>query len=341
MRKVMHRRAAISLLYLLASAYVQAATLKGVILANELGGAPVPNVQITTVAGANPTASLNDGTFSLQFPGKQPGELVQLVVRKPGYVVVNDIQLRLPLPKDPEAEPLVIFLCKEGDREEMARRFYRLKSVEAVEQFYQKRLKELEEKNQATVAALEELHRDRDQAKAAAEKTAEELARSKPVPTSEIYQQAMSLFLSGKPEEALKILNLEALRHSAEVARQHRAEAEKEAKKAEKEVKEAIQNYLLRAQLLVTLFRFDEAEKTYQEAIELQPDNLQVQFSFAYFNQKLNRFSEALVAYGRVLELARQSGHRSRVAMTLNNLGILYRDLNRMEEALRSYEEAL
>ena len=46
------------------------------ILANEVGGSPVPNVQITTVAGANPTVSNSDGTFTLVFSGKLPGEMV-------------------------------------------------------------------------------------------------------------------------------------------------------------------------------------------------------------------------------------------------------------------------
>src|SRR4051794_2879510 len=128
------------ILLLLAASPVHGAMLKGLILANEVSGPPLPNVQITPVAGANPTVSLSDGTFALQFPDKQPGELVQLVVQKPGYVVVNDIQLRLPLPRDEEAEPLVLLLCKGSDREELARRFYRLKSVAAIDQTYERRL---------------------------------------------------------------------------------------------------------------------------------------------------------------------------------------------------------
>src|SRR3954464_3572219 len=98
----MRRQIAILLCLLAAASRAQGAMLRGLILANEVSGPPLPNVQITPVAGANPTVSLSDGTFALQFPDKQPGEMVQLVVHKPGYVVVNDIQLRLPLPKDAE-----------------------------------------------------------------------------------------------------------------------------------------------------------------------------------------------------------------------------------------------
>ena len=104
-----------------------ASSLRGVILANELGGPPMANVEVSAVAG-NPNNTGADGKFSFTFPNRIPGDTVRLMVRKEGYVVVNDIQLELTLPADPEERPAIILLCKEGDREEMARRFYRLKS---------------------------------------------------------------------------------------------------------------------------------------------------------------------------------------------------------------------
>jgi hypothetical protein len=61
---------------------------------------------------------------------------VRLVVNKEGYVVVNDVQLEIVLPADADATPLTVILAKEGDREEMARRFYRLKSFDGIEESY-------------------------------------------------------------------------------------------------------------------------------------------------------------------------------------------------------------
>src|ERR1700686_3729291 len=77
------------------SARLDAATVKGVILANEVGGPPVANVQVSAVGGANAVASLSDGTFVLEFPDKQPGETVQLLVQKPGMGGVNDFHVGL------------------------------------------------------------------------------------------------------------------------------------------------------------------------------------------------------------------------------------------------------
>ncbi|HEX3531483.1 MAG TPA: tetratricopeptide repeat protein, partial [Thermoanaerobaculia bacterium] len=374
---------------LLSGLHAQAATLKGVILANEVGGSTVPNVQITAIAGASPTVSNSDGTFTLVFSGKQPGEIVRLVVRKQGFVVVNDIQLRLPLPKDADAEPLIVLLCKAGEKEELARRFYHLKtlpnvaaieqtyqelrkeleetnrayaaelealrterdqakaaaekmagerdevarqlyhlqSLAVIEQVYQKRLKALEIKKQDSAAALIVLRNERDQAKEAAEKLADELARTKLESVSDLNREAMSLFLAGKTEEAVKGLDDEKLRRSAEAGRQL--------------IQEAVDGYLLKARLLTTLFRFDEAAKNYQAAIAVAPDNFQAQFAFAVFNQELNRFPEALDAYTRALSLARRDGNQADVAKTLNNLGILHSDQNHMDEAGKDYEEAL
>ena len=66
-------------------------------------------------------------------------------MNKEGYVIVNDVQLELVLPARGEDKLLTIILCKGDDREEMARRFYRLKGFDAVEETYLRRLKELED----------------------------------------------------------------------------------------------------------------------------------------------------------------------------------------------------
>ena len=79
-------------------------------------------------------------------------------------MIVNDIQLELTLPADPDARPAIFLLCKEGDREEMARRFYRLKGDEVINETYRKKF---EEAQNATAAELAKLRQERDQAKEA------------------------------------------------------------------------------------------------------------------------------------------------------------------------------
>lgn len=274
------------------------------------------------------------GRFSLLFPGKEPGDTAQVTVSKPGFVVVNYFQLRVVLPKNADAEPLVLVMCKESEREEWARLFYRIKSFAAIQDTYQKRMKELQDSHDDTVAAMAKLHEERDQAKAAADKAAEELARLNPQQTSTLYGVAMPLFLSGKVEEALKVLDEEDLLHSFEAAKKREAQAEED-------LTNAIQGYLLRARLLTIQFRFDLAENTYKALLQIAPENFEAQFGYAYFSQQRNQHKQAMGAYEKALALARLGGMKADLADTLNNLGVLYINQNRMGEARQALEEAL
>jgi len=302
------------------------AVLRGVVLSNELGGPPIGNVEVSAV-GANPNNTDASGSFTFTFPSKKPGETVRLIVRKQGYVVVNEIQLEVTLPADPQERPAILLLCKEGDREEMARRFYRLKLVAGADETYKK------EAQHADPAELGKLQQERDQAKKAADKRAEEFAKQEPGVGSELYRKAMRLFLDGKVDEALVTLSDEKLRELSKAAKERKAEAGK--------TTEAIQAWLLKAQLFTVQFRFDDAEKAYQEAIDTSPESLKANFAFAHFNQELNRYDKARRAYARCLELARSKDDDGDIALTLNNLANLDKDQNRPETARKGYEEAL
>ena len=212
------------------------------------------NVQVGAI-GANPAASDFLGMFTLEFPKKHPGDTVRLVVSREGYEVVNDVQVwELTLPSPVEARIVTILLCTEGNREEMARRYYRLKSIEAIEETYKRHLKELEEKQQATAAALAKLQQRREEAIGEADKMAEELAKEKPEESSELYRKALGLFLDGKIDEALEVLSADKLERMAAQAREMKA-------KAEKQIADTVQAWLLRARMLTVQFRFSEAEK--------------------------------------------------------------------------------
>ena len=302
-------RLLIIVLLVLAKMPVDAATLKGVILANELSGSPSENVAVDAISGTNLTVSDLSGKFTLEFPQRRIGDTVRIIVKKEGYVVVNDVQLETVLPADADAAPLTIILCKQADREEMARRFYRLKSFDVIEETYQRKVRELEKAHQADATALASLQKERDQAKAAAEKASEELAKNPPGQNTELYQQTKRLFVEGKIEEAIQLLDEEKLR-----------QLDKDAKKA---VENAVQPRLLKAQLLTVQLRFKDAEKAYLRAIEIAPNSFQSNFSYASFSQSLNRYEEARAAYGRCLEWARKNGKDDELAATLNNLGNL------------------
>jgi hypothetical protein len=97
---VFSRAIAINVFLLRAALPIDAATLKGVVLANELSGPPMENIEVDAISGANHTESDSSGKFTLEFPQRQAGDTVRILVKKEGYVVVNDVQLQLALPAD-------------------------------------------------------------------------------------------------------------------------------------------------------------------------------------------------------------------------------------------------
>ena len=265
-----------AMLIILTAAPAYASMLKGVVVANKLAGGGLDNVEVTVdEAAGNSTITKDGGKFAFAFPEKHAGEIVHVRVSlKEGYAIVNDFQLECTILADPDAKLLTIIVCREVDREELARFFYRLKSDEAIEATYQKKLKALEEAHQTDLEAAAKLKEERDQAKAAAEKYSLELAKDQPGRSSELYQQARRLFVEGKIDEAIALLDENKLR-----------QLDEEAKKA---VENAVQPRLLKAHLLTVQFRFDEAETAFIQAIAISPDGFEANFAYAGFTQNLN-----------------------------------------------------
>jgi tetratricopeptide (TPR) repeat protein len=319
---------------------VDAATLKGVILANELSGSPSENVAVDAISGTNLTISDLSGKFTLEFPHRRIGDTVRIIVKKEGYVVVNDIQLETVLPADADAAPLTIILCKEADREEMARRFYRLKSFDVIEETYQRKVRELEEAHQADATALASLQQERDQAKASAENLAEEMAKNQPGQSSELYKQAQRLFLVGNIDEAIALLDDDKLRRSAE--------------QAETTLADAVQGWRLKANLFTLKYRFDEAEKAYEGALryinrETNPqlwaktevdvgitdDELGIRVEAKLANEHL---AAAVAAFRRALEVRTREQLPQDWAMTQNDLGNALQDQGLRSEGAKAAE---
>jgi tetratricopeptide (TPR) repeat protein len=336
---MMLRLAASVALMLLIALPVPAAILKGVVIEDEGGGFGMDNVSVSVdEAGANSTVTKDGGKFAFTFPDKQVGEVVHVRVNREGYVVVNDAQLEVTLPANPDAKLLTVIFCPRAEREKWAALLYRVMSDEAIEESYQQKLKALKDKLESDTAefAAEKvtLQQQRDQAKAAAERASKELAKDQPGRSSELYQQAKRLFLDGKVEEAIKLLDDEKLRQAVKRAQERRVEADKE-------IQDAVQDWLLKAQLLATQFQFNEAEAAYLAAIETAPDSFEANFAFASFNYELNRYRQAEMALHRCLELARKSQDSTILAATLNDLEMVDSSLNRPEDARKEGEEAL
>ena len=302
------------ILYLALGAAFQAdaTTLKGIVLENDTGGPPAADVEVSS-PGANITKTYLEGQFRLDFPKLRPGDPVHVSAAKAGYVVVNDFELSPTLPANPDAKLLVIIICLPDSREEMARRFMKIKSLKAIEENYQNSLKAIK------ISSAEEmtiLRAERDQAENAVERIAKELSQVQPSQSSQLNQLAMRFLVEGDTDRALAALNEEELRHNLAVA-------ERKEEEAEKAREQTALDWILRAQLLSS------------------PSDYEFEVALTYFSQVLNRYEAAIAAYEHCLDLARRNGDEVRVSAILNDLARLRHDQKQMEEARKAFEGVL
>jgi tetratricopeptide (TPR) repeat protein len=301
------------------------ADFHGQIFQNELGGAPIANVAVSA-EGAQPQITDSSGRFDLYFPTRQPGEKIILSLEKDGFLALHSYFTEQILRANLDQERTPILMARGGDREQMAHRFFRLEVDKAVEKNFQESLQRLSKKQLANDANYTRLREDSDQAKLLIEKAGEEFAKQS-ADTSALLTEAMRLFLSGQLDSALSLLTEERLN-----ARKN---------EAERSIASVSREFRLRGELLALKFRFDDASRQYAESVAIAPNDFEANFDAGVFFSRLRRNKEALSLLQKALELARQSKNLPDVAITLNELGVLYLSERRMNEARGAFDEAV
>ncbi len=297
-----------------------ATTIKGVIVANDKGGPGIANVEISAMGEASTVSSLTDGAFVLEFSNKQPGDRVQLVVRKRGMTVVNSYELRVTLLRATNPDPLILLLCRDADVQEMRRRYYGFGGDEPTAHSYQKKTQESEAKSLATKEQLR-IQLDLDIKAVAAEKA----ARLKAEEVSGSYVRGMSL---GHRSYEAMVLN----RVAGIYRRQNRPD------------------------LLSEQNRVEEARQDFDEALEISralaqqnptylPNVAMTLSNIGTLLRQQNRVEEARQKFVDALGLYREQArlnptiYQPHVAETLDNLGILDLDQN-LDQNQRELERA-
>ncbi|MDR1199857.1 MAG: tetratricopeptide repeat protein, partial [Prevotellaceae bacterium] len=134
--------------------------------------------------------------------------------------------------------------------------------------------------------------------------------------SSPMYKEALELFINGKLDEALAVLDDATL---------------------EANEKKGADARILKAQMLELKYDFKNAEANYLKAVSIFPsfeNNLRI----ASFYYELNEFKKS-EAYLRIcVALAKTTKDK---ACILNNLGVLQRNINELQQAEASYREAL
>jgi tetratricopeptide (TPR) repeat protein len=109
----------------------------------------------------------------------------------------------------------------------------------------------------------------------------------------------------------------------------------------EQTVDKLASDHFNRAKVFELQFKPIQALVHAEKAYRYRPENTDYADAYAYLLLKQNQHAQAISIYEQNLQRLRDKGDKANVAVTLNNLGMLYQDTQRLKEAEASYQEAL
>jgi tetratricopeptide (TPR) repeat protein len=338
--------------------------LKGKILENTLDGKGVV-ANVGAHPPGNPLDTNSDGTFVLSFRQSHPGDRVIITVSKSDpftheeYAVINDVQLTMFLPSNPKTGDAVagvtFIVCRKRYREEYAQLFYNLKSRQAIDAEWRKRVapmvadkERLESQLSASSARQEELAteiREKDDQIASMQKARQEeenaavlmsqqLAADVPGGSHERYQEAKRLILDGDVQGALRVLDRNAILKTAK-------DANRKVTEDQAQLKGATDEFLLRAAILIGQLQFDQAEAEYKDAIKWAPLSFDAHYRYGQMEMMLHRQESAIRLFERSRRIAEVASSNRDRGLALTALGNTYLDNKNFVQASSVHEEAV
>ncbi len=303
---------------------------------------PEKFAKITPLSGGNTVEQGSEaGIFEVHVSGVAVGKPFELLVIKDGYQVLgpNPTVFTYAMPAD-EGEIIKIALIKNSDfdsrkadyEKAIEKRIAQANKVllDSIARLQTQKLTEDERAGLTKFIGqqnreIEDLRKNKDE-------LAARLAQVDLDQASEFSRLALKKFRDdGDVKAALALMPDEKL----DAFWENMLTQEEKVKRARQQ---GVENYMIRARLLVADFQFPLAYKNYLEAIEKDSVNLDNLWEVAYFLQVQNQHQRAIKLYEKALTVAKTDVQRSAL---LNNLGNLYCANQKMGEAEKAYTEAL
>jgi tetratricopeptide (TPR) repeat protein len=243
--------------------------LKGLVKIQNSYQLPLNDVSITA-EGCNPNTSNIDGRFILDCPSKEVGEVIyNLVARKNGYEIVNDVMLEnITIPKNGE-KGIVIVMCKKGEIISRKKQFYRIAEdgIQKDLNFITSKLLEHSKDDSTKLykekyLLLERLFNDKE----ALKKKADEYARVDLDEKDERYRKVFDLFTNGKVIEANELMNTSEILGDIGTKKESVI-------KAQRDYDNSIKKAFLKADILERIGELDSALYLYEYATNLDTTN--------------------------------------------------------------------
>ena len=319
---------------------------------------PLGGVYVKTATSPNGVVSdENNGVFSLKLQNVKMGDrLGRATVSKTGLMIFNQQAVD---EWSARKEPLKLILCDANQFQKQKNNLISIGRNQA-EKKYKKRLAELEKKNKAQQLTLDEyyakldsINRDRDNAEKHMDEYADMFARIDESEVDTLAQRAIELFNQGQLEEAIKLFEqgnyLEKLDDALKVktqAKELRQKADSADVLADKDIEECKKSI----QAQVSAYKMSNEWNKAAELLKGLADKLQTQdiiWDYARFSQNQNQFAEAETYYKiyikkqLLLSKTNPQIYEPDLAMSYNNLGILYSDTQRFTDSEQMYNSAL
>ncbi len=320
--------------------FAQNRTLKGIVLCKSKQNRPEAGVQLIPLDDANPVRTGADGKFSLTFLNKREGDQVTLLVQQDGHQVLgpDEQSVHLVIPRDPgERVLLALVRLEDFDRR-----------VERINSALEKRIAEQnglikqliaqrgaasvgQGERQALTEQIAQLYRQVQELERNKNDLARRLAQTDLDQASELARGALEKLERGDLEGALDLLSTERLD-----AFWHRIVEQEE--KVRQARTQAVENYMIRASMLVANFQFEAAYKAYLEAIRRDSTHVNNLREVATYLQKLHEYERALAYYEQALRHTSDDHTRAEIH---NNMGNALFKLTRYQEAETAFSQAI
>jgi tetratricopeptide (TPR) repeat protein len=296
-------------------------------------GVMIEKAIVRSSAASNAIESNSAGQFILTFQDLADGANIIVRAEKDGWELVNEKEMSTRIPKNPEEKLFKIILCKAGTLSKARSEYYETFDLNLRTELAKQ--KALNKGNAKKLASLEE---DFARVQKQLNDLADEYSRIDLTDASEKELKAIELFKAGRYDDFIALKKSMVTEAQVDKAIKNKQEAVKIIANTDSTVALYFKSQRDIANTLLLQFKFNEAEKVYENIVAKDTTDFLNTFDFAAFLSQQKQYDKAIQIYQKALKLTKEDPETAR---TENNLGKLYQEKDDYEAALNAYNKAV